>query len=84
MAKRAAIVPQWARTLDGLIAGGHPVRVWCDRCGVWREIDLIALRDRVGGDYSLINRRTRCRLTEGCAGWNRFTYQHGVFRPLRE
>jgi hypothetical protein len=51
----------------------------CKRC---RVVDLAKLREIKGGSYSLINRRTRCKLKPGCTGWVRFHYLHGVMRPL--
>ena len=77
MAKRAAALPTWVQSLDAMVAGNCHVRVMCDRCREWRDVDLAALRERVGGDYSL-----KSRLTAGCSGWNTFRYLHGVYRPL--
>jgi len=58
------------------------VKVSCDLCQEGRDVDLDALIARYGLDFSLINRRYRCKLTRGCRGWNRFRYQSGVMRPL--
>ena len=69
-------------TLDRMIATERIVRVLCERCKVERIIDLLQLRARVGGDYSLVNRRGRCRLTRGCVGWNRFYVRHGPYVGL--
>lgn len=41
-----------------------------------------ALAEKVGPEFSLIDRRCRCRLTPGCDGWNRFDFKAGVFRPM--
>jgi|JI10StandDraft_1071094.scaffolds.fasta_scaffold2386218_2 hypothetical protein len=82
MAKHPALFPTWIRTLDAAIEEGAPIRASCTKCRQWQDVDLVVLRERVGGSYSLINRRTRCRITEGCNGWNRFHYLLGVFRPL--
>lgn len=84
MAKRAAMIPSWVRDLDAMIADGVQVRVRCADCRTWRDLDLVALRAVVGGGYSLLNRRCKCRLTPGCAGWNYFMYLHGVMRPLAD
>lgn len=80
----AKSLPTWTRNLDALIEEGVPIRVWCTGCKVSRDVDLVALREKVGGSYSLQNRRCRCRLTPGCPGWNQFDYLLGVFRPLRD
>jgi hypothetical protein len=82
MAKRAALFPTWVETLDAMIAEGTVVRVMCTHCSVCENVELQALREKVGGTYSLVNRRCRCRLTPGCAGWNRFYYLQGCMRPL--
>ena len=44
----------------------------CTTCGKEKAVDLPALAAKMGGEYSLWNRRCRCRLTEGCRGWVRF------------
>jgi hypothetical protein len=62
------------KMLDNRIAA----RVCCDRCDAWQDVDLAALAARVGRDYSLVDRRCRCKLTPGCRGWNRFLHDlHG-------
>lgn len=84
MAKKSAFIPTWVRSLDSMIEADALIRVACDQCKVWQDVDLVALRKKVGGDYSLLNRRCRCRLTTGCKGWNRFSYCNGVMRDLAE
>lgn len=74
--------PTWARTLGTMIAGNCRVRVGCTRCGRWDDVDVVALAAKAGLEYSLIDRRCRCRLTPGCKGWNSFSYLLGVYRPL--
>jgi hypothetical protein len=61
-----------SRTLGELVAYNMPALVTCTTCKAHRQIDLPALIEKVGPDYSLWNRRCRCRLTDGCMGWNRF------------
>jgi hypothetical protein len=84
MAKSSAFIPSWVRTLDAMIETDARIRVGCDQCKVWRDVDLVGLREKVGGDYSLLNRRCRCRLTAGCDGWTTLQYCSGVFRHLAE
>ena len=83
MAKQAAIFPSWVQTVEAMIAEGIEVRAWCDRgCRKgFVVVDLARIRREKGPAYSLINRRSRCR-TPGCAGWVKFHYPHGVYRPL--
>lgn len=78
MGKNAPLVPHWVRSLDRLIEQGVRVTVSCTLCNAYNVVDLVALREKVGGAYSLWNRRCRCRLTEGCTGWNRFRYINGM------
>lgn len=70
------------QTLDAAIADEARIMGLCSTCEQYRDVDLGALREIKGGSYSLINRRTRCKLTPGCPGWVKFHYLHGVFRPL--
>lgn len=74
--------PIWAATLGGALDAGCTFQVACDRCGRYAEIDVAALIEKVGRDYSLIDRRCRCRFSKRCRGWNRFYYRSGVYRPL--
>ncbi|KKC27429.1 hypothetical protein [Sphingomonas sp. SRS2] len=79
--------PDWATTVGKMLAvqdgrGHKHVMVMCDTCKEARDVDLAAIVETKGADFSLINRRARCRLTAGCKGWNRFRYQSGVMRPL--
>ena len=85
MGKRAPILGEWLTTLGAMIDAKAVISVSCTMCGRSRKFtqaDLIALADKVGREYTLINRRCRCRLTVGCAGWNRFHYLNGVVYPL--
>lgn len=63
---------------------GTQIRVGCTKCDKVHDLDIAALAEKVGRDYSLINRRCRCRITPGCRGWNRFHYFYLVYRPLWE
>lgn len=77
----------WLQSLGAMIDNDAKVQVRCDMCGAYYRFsrdDLIALAAKVGRDYRLINRRCRCRLTPGCAGWNKFEYLLGVYRPLAD
>jgi hypothetical protein len=74
--------PTWVLTLDSAVQEGGLIRAGCSTCGQWKDVDLEALRKVKGGSYSLVNRRTRCRMTPDCTGWARFHYEHGVMRPL--
>lgn len=58
------------------------VRATCSTCGGFRDIDLQALAAKVGPEYSLVNRRSPCKLTPGCKGWVKFMYNKGVMRFL--
>jgi len=84
MAKTRGYLREYTRNLDAMIEAGAQVRVWCEFCKEAADIDLVALRARVGGEFSLLNRRCRCRLTPDCPGWNRFSYLSGVMRHLAD
>lgn len=74
-------------TLEKIIRVGWEIQTWCDKCRAFHrftEGEIVALAERVGYDFSLVNRRCRCRLTPGCDGWNRFDYLAGVYRPMTE
>ncbi|WP_143066853.1 hypothetical protein [Sphingobium sp. YR768] len=58
------------------------VRAICWTCKEHRDIDLQALAAKVDPDYSLIDRRSPCKLTDGCKGWVKFMYLMGVYRHL--
>jgi antitoxin component of MazEF toxin-antitoxin module len=75
----------WLQTLGAMIDGDAKIQVQCTKCRRFKRFsrdDLVTLAERVGLGYSLINRRCRCRLTEGCDGWNRFYFLMGIYRPL--
>jgi len=72
MGKRSPLRPSWTCSLRALIEAGVTVRGMCDTCGQGRDVDLVRLAQIKGDAFDLWNRRTRCRLTAGCQGWNRF------------
>lgn len=78
--------PHWMRKLSTILEWGTLVRVVCTSCDATRDLrmpEIAALIEKVGPDYSLINRRCRCRLTPNCRGWNRFRYNGaGGMYPL--
>jgi hypothetical protein len=86
--RAAATVDQtWLQSLGAMIDGGARIQAVCTVCRRFKRFtkdELMALAERVGRDYRLINRRCRCRLKPGCDGWNRFYYLSGVYRPLWE
>ena len=82
MAKNAAMFPTWVQTIGAIIENDTRIDVLCSKCGARERVDPKRIRLIKGNDYSLINRRCRCRLTDDCDGWNKFHYLHGVMRPL--
>ena len=85
MGKDTPILGVWLKNLGAMIEADAVISVSCTKCGKSRKLahaDLIALADKVGHEYTLINRRCRCRLSISCTGWNRFHYLNGVFYPL--
>lgn len=87
MAKNPGIIPTCAQTVGGTLDSWCDIMAWCELCRQTLELDLAAIERLVatkGRDYSLIGRRSRCKLTPGCTGWVRFHYRQGVYRPLWE
>ncbi|CAD7335417.1 hypothetical protein SPHS8_00497 [Sphingobium sp. S8] len=78
----AAMIPTWAQTVGAMVEHGTKVQATCTRCRSTQIVDPRRILLIKGPDYSLVNRRCRCRMTEDCPGWNRFHYLHGVMRPL--
>lgn len=80
--------PAWTASVGAMLdahqqgSKGCAVQVSCTKCRLWRPVALGELVAAKGRDWSLINRRYRCRMSPGCDGWNRFHYQSGVMRPL--
>lgn len=79
--------PGWTENVGKMLAAqdgrGHTaVAVSCTGCDEHRPVDLERLMAAKGPLFSLQNKRYRCKLTAGCRGWNRFSYQSGVMRPL--
>ena len=59
---------------------GHAIEVRCNKCREFKvltKVDLERIIQAKGPDYSLFNRRCRCKLTPDCPGWNSFRYQRG-------
>lgn len=82
MAKSAAWMPSKVQSVGAMQDTAARVEGWCSKCGQVRQVDYARLIASKGREYSLINRRTRCKLTAGCNGWVKFHYLHGVMRPL--
>jgi hypothetical protein len=76
----------WTKNLGTLITASREVRAFCDTCRApFVVVDLVKLAAIKGEDYSLWNRRTKCRLTEGCPGWNRFYCDgRGMMEKMRD
>lgn len=63
-------------------AAKHVVRVRCLKCRASRDLDrgdLERIAVAKGSAFSLYNKRTRCRLTTDCTGWNVFGYSEGFW-----
>lgn len=84
MGKNAPLRPAWTESLGGLIDAGVTVRACCHgQCKKFKDIDLEALAAIKGRDYDLWNRRSVCRLTEGCEGPVKFRFSgFGMMRAL--
>lgn len=79
------VTGSWLQSIGAMIDGDAKIQATCTKCGRFKRFtheDLVALGEKIGRDYCLINKRTRCRLKPGCDGVNRFYYLNGVYRPL--
>lgn len=74
--------PAWVQNVGAMVDEGAEIRAICSGCRECRDVDLSKLLNFRGRCYSLIDRRCRCSLTAGCAGWIRFYFKAGVYRPL--
>ncbi|QAY78450.1 hypothetical protein [Sphingosinicella sp. BN140058] len=57
----ARIWPHWARSLGTMIEAGTQVRFACPACKRLYDVDLAALATLKGRDWTLIDRRARCK-----------------------
>lgn len=73
-------MPEWAATIDRLIESGIELRAMCTErdCGGYWDVDLHAVREKLGGDYCIWNKHTSCRITPGCPGYNRFHHNRSL------
>jgi hypothetical protein len=86
MPKKDRNRPAWTESLGALIAAGREVRAWFDTCDApFVVVDLVKLAALKGASYRLWSRRTKCRLTEGCQGWNRlYCDGRSMFEKMRD
>ncbi|MAW98723.1 MAG: hypothetical protein CMN72_16555 [Sphingomonas sp.] len=85
MGKGIPWIPSAYANIGATLDQGGKVKTMCDQCKATRELtdeDLERIAAIKGRDYALTGRRTRCRLTAGCEGWNRFWYWNAFWRPL--
>lgn len=66
----------WTKNLGTMIDAGVRCRASCNKCDRWKDVDLVALAEKVGRDFDLWNKRPRCKSTPGCDGNGRF-FQDG-------
>lgn len=62
-----------------MLEAEREAHAWCHECHFQQQIDIPALAARVGNDYSLINRRTRC---PNCGAWMNFHYRQAALYPM--
>jgi hypothetical protein len=58
-------------TVSQMIKQGWDVISRCDHCGLMMQVNLRVVAVVRGGDFSLWNKKTRCRRI-GCQGWTSF------------
>jgi len=86
--KNEGITPSWVMTLGSMAdtIAERPefyIQVRCRKCRQFKTLDIPTLTAKLGRDYRLLDKRTRCRLTPGCDGWNVFGWSTGTWvNPL--
>ena len=60
--------PEECSSVGRMIAAGLRCTAFCGSCCRSREVALTAIAAAKGADFCLWNRRTRCRITDGCTG----------------
>jgi len=55
-----SIPPQW-RTVGAMASSGTDVRAWCQTCSLVLKVSPAMLAAYHGPEFSLINRRAKCR-----------------------
>lgn len=85
MADRSGFNRYYTPTLGDMLRNGVRAKVECNRCQCERHINLEMLIAKVGPDYSLYNRRCRCKMMPNCLGHNYFLHNRsGVWLPFRD
>lgn len=74
--------PPWMKTVGAAKEENTELRAECSVCHDGRAVDLDKVIALKGPDYSLINRRTKCTLTEACKGWIKFYFPLGVYQRM--
>ena len=70
-------------SIGAMIDEGVACKARCRKCGQWKQVNLRKLAAYKGRDYNLWNKRTNCRITEGCFGEVVFMHdRHGYFRNM--
>ncbi|HEX8444117.1 MAG TPA: hypothetical protein VF631_10780 [Allosphingosinicella sp.] len=75
------IWPHWARSIGGMLAGGAAVRFACGGCRRLFDVDLTALAVLRGAEWSLIDRRARCKASK-CRARGLFVAAAGRHEPF--
>lgn len=85
--RRASSSIQDGLTIGKMLEIGTKAYAACNYCHRQQPIDLAALIEKVGPDFSLFNRRNKpCKLTKGCFGYTYFATDKwgGIITPFRD
>jgi hypothetical protein len=80
--------PSWAATVGAMIESGCEVYATCSGCSYTvKPLPLAPILEKLGADYSLFDKRSRCR-QPGCRGEVHYLYRPGgvhgsPFRPCK-
>jgi len=78
---RKRIWPHWARTVEKMIAQSAVVRAGCVKCRTFFDVDLPATARVRGGDFSLIDRTSQCKISK-CRGTAYFVAARSMCDPI--
>lgn len=82
MGKNPGYLPASAWTVGAMIDDQLQVKWSCDACKAGGNADLLAIQQKRGPSYCLVDKVTRCKV-EGCKGKVRFHYSGGLGTPTR-
>lgn len=81
MGKRKPIYTARCDSVAKMIRLGVECKAMCEVCKASKMVNIQAVADKRGDDFSLMGKRAPCHV-DGCAGAVRFFFMHGFWRPM--